>query len=104
MVENLNLNGLNVTYCYDEFHIQLDKPLSEQIWELNEDIIQLQIDNKYTIDLGYYPSHSLNGKFKVCIIKDLEWSNPIWIKTCKSQNILFNLLQEAIDVVKKLSL
>jgi len=104
MVENLNLNGLNVTYCYDEFHIQPDKPLSEQIWELNEDIIQLQIDNGYTIDLGYYPSNSLKGKFKVYIIKDSDWSNPIWIKTCKSQNILLNLLQEAIDEVKKLSI
>jgi hypothetical protein len=102
LLETLNLKGLNISYCYNEYHIRLDKPLSEQIWELNEDILQLQIEDKYIIDLGYYPSHSLKGRFKIVVIKDYDWSSPIWIKTCKNPDFLVKHVQEAVDVVKDL--
>jgi hypothetical protein len=102
VLETLNLKGLNISYCYNEYHIRLDKPISEQIWELNEDILQLQIDDKYIIDLGYYPSHSLKGRFKIVVIKDYDWSSPIWIKTCRNPDFLVKHVQEAVDVVKDL--
>jgi len=103
MIERLDTKGLFLTYHYDSFNIELDRPLAEQLDELDEDIIQLEVDNTYIINLGYYPSHTIEGEFQVKIMKQFDWKQAIWTKTSKTPHGLLAILQEAVNEVKKLT-
>ena len=103
MIERLDTKGLFLTYHYDSFNIDLDKPLAEQLDELDEDIIQLEMDDDYIVNLGYHPSHTIKGEFKVEIIKKFNREQTLWTKTSKTPHGLFAILQEAVNKVKKLT-
>lgn len=100
MIDELNLNGVNVEY--NEFHIDFSKPLSEQIWELNEDLLQFSIGENYIVDVGYYPSNELNGRFKIVSIKDYDWENPVIIRNCSDYQSLVADIQAVINKTKEL--
>ena len=63
--------------------IDINKRIDEQIWSLKEDLLQLGFYNKkIIIDVGWTNEFELNGCFKILVIKDLDWDNPL-----KTQNV-----------------
>lgn len=98
MIERLNLGNAKV--LYNELNINLKKPLSEQIWELNEDLLQLSVGSNIIVDVGYYPSHSLNGRFKVMVIEEGNWENPLITTLCDKPDLLVDCIQEVLNKVK----
>lgn len=101
MIEKLDLDGVKVDY--NEFHIDFTKPLSEQIWELNEDLLQFSIGENYIVDVGYYPSNELKGKFKIVSIKDYDWEHPVIIRNCSDYQSLVMDIQAVINKTKELN-
>lgn len=87
---------------YDEFSIDFDKPLVEQIYSLNEDIYLVKYMDKYLLDLGWYPEHNINGYFVVQIIYEEQWNKPIYYAKCRSKLDLFYEMNKAILYVEKL--
>jgi hypothetical protein len=102
LLDKLDLEGFKINYTYNDFRITIDKPIFEQLMDLDEDILQLQIDDKYTIDLGYYPEHTLNGRFKIFIVSEHNWTNPVWEKSFVEPNLIIEYFQEAVDIVKNM--
>lgn len=101
LIDKLNVEGVRITFNNLDT-ICLDKPLSEQLYVLKEDLLQLEIGEDYLIDVGYYPEFSLDGEFKVLIIKGNDWSEPFRVKSCKTPELLIEYVQEAInEIVKK---
>jgi hypothetical protein len=84
------------------FRIEEFKPLKEQIWELNEDILQAVYSdnegNHYTLDLGWYPEFDINGHFTICLIKNYDWENPLMKVNCDTASLRGNL-KKFIDYI-----
>lgn len=80
---------------YNVFKIDDKKPLKEQIWELNEDILQATyIDsegNNYLLDIGWYPEFNVRGHFIIYIIKNYDWENPLVKQGCTISNFRSSL-------------
>ena len=74
-------------------------PLSEQLESLTEDLIQIEYDNGYLIDIGWYPEYDAEGNFIVQLIKDYNWENPIYKQGCKEDKQLKKILLKAIEKI-----
>ncbi|HEX7446116.1 MAG TPA: hypothetical protein VF306_01150 [Pirellulales bacterium] len=76
MIDQTDLAGGNVAY-YD-FHVDLQRPLGEQLDELKEDLIQAEYhDLDVVLDVGWYPSFSPDGRFVVQLVKAQDWRSPL---------------------------
>ncbi|MBR6149647.1 MAG: hypothetical protein IKQ25_00045 [Lachnospiraceae bacterium] len=62
---------------YNTFNIDFDKLFETQVDELNEDLIQVEYDGNYILDIGWYPEGDFNGKILTQLIHNNEWDNPI---------------------------
>lgn len=87
---NINLPTGKVTLNDIEF--LSEEPLINQLDNLKEDLYQAQMDN-YILDIGWYPEFDINGCFKVFVIKDFDWSNPISIM----ESISYQQLEKDIE-------
>jgi hypothetical protein len=97
----LNINLRNGIIAYDEFNIDPNLSLQDQIIELQEDLLQIQYDNNIVVDVGWYPELDPSGKFIIYIIKDSDWDSPLYKKVVKLKNIATEL-QKAIDLIPTL--
>ena len=86
---------------YDDFQINPDMALEKQIFSLKEDMFQVSFCDKYLIDIGWNPEFNLNGNFKIRIIKNFDWSNPIYFKQTNNLNTLDKSVKECIEIVKQ---
>jgi hypothetical protein len=55
----------------------------EHLWEFKEDILQLEYEEKRTLDLGWHPEFNPEGKYKLLLIDSTnkeqpDWENPIY--------------------------
>lgn len=96
MLENINLRNARITFN-DLIYLNTDIPLIEQLDNLKEDLLQIEVNQDFIVDVGFYPEFSSEGEFKVQLIKDYDWGSPILIGQCKEVPILAQLIQEAID-------
>lgn len=85
---------------FDDMQIDENASLDSQIDNLKEDLYQVNYDDKYIIDVGWFPSFSLNGHFRVVIIKDFDWESPIFQKKCRTFIELREFVEEAANIAK----
>ncbi len=86
--------------------IKSNTPLNEQKWELKLDLLQMVCkNNTIIIDVGWYPDHDINGTFRIKIIENSNWSNPLLVKETKDfielEEILRDLAITYCDVLVK---
>ena len=68
--------------------------------EFEEDLLQVQFFNeKYILDVGWYPHIGRNGKFKVYVIKNSDWQNPLFIKSDNTINDLITTIKQGIKCI-----
>ena len=77
---NINLDDKifkpgNVTY--NSFNIAFDIPFSQQEDSLNEDLVQVEYENGYVIDIGWYPEMDPKGSLIIQLIHDHDWNKPV---------------------------
>lgn len=85
---------------YNDFDIDINLPFEQQIFSLKEDLLQVNYDDKYLIDIGWAPEFDTKGKFKIRIINDLDWSSPIYFKQTNSVKKLYELTCDCIEIIK----
>lgn len=86
---------------YNEFHFDFNLPFSEQEDSLMEDLLQVEYENGYLIDLGWYPEYDENGKFILQLIKNDNWKKPIYKKQSRDWEQIKKSLLKAINIIQE---
>lgn len=76
MFQNLSINKGIIRLNDCDFDIN-DKLENLYHNSLKEDLLQIEFDNSYLIDVGWYPEFDKNGKFIILLVKNNDWDNPI---------------------------
>lgn len=97
MLELINFKSGKITY--DEFNIDFNRPLRMQLDSLKEDLLQVEYDKGYIIDLGWYPEFDENGCFVVYVIRNFEWHMPIFEKRASTKFELKQFVEEAVRLI-----
>ncbi|WP_308640933.1 hypothetical protein [Paenibacillus nuruki] len=88
---------------FNDFDLNSAVPLNEQIWSLKEDILQVEYSNEYILDVGWvHDFDAEKGCFKLVIIKQEDWLNPIFVWKTKSVRQLYNYMNEAVSKLELL--
>ncbi|MFG1173928.1 hypothetical protein AAFN90_10085 [Erwiniaceae bacterium CAU 1747] len=90
-------NGGVVTF--DDFPIEEERSLENYIDDLKEDMFQVEFPKGYVLDIGWRPSFEIKGKFYVVLIKDFNWSEPIYSATAKSVIELKGKINKALGIL-----
>ena len=99
MFEKINF-GKGIVNQYIDFNISIDSSLYEIIDLLKEDLIQVSYINNYILDLGWYPEFDTNGLFRLVIIDNHDWGNPIIKKECRDLSVLKLYIVECINYIQ----
>lgn len=55
---------------------------------LTEDLVQIEYENGYLIDLGWYPEYDSYGELLVQVIKNYDWESPIYKEQSRDEKQL----------------
>lgn len=98
MFKNFNFHPGHVTF--DDFNIDINKSLSEQICSLKEDLFQVSFFNdKYIIDIGWTNDFDIDGRFRIEIIKDKDWNKPLFSKETVNTTELYQYAKSALELI-----
>ena len=96
-IKELNLFGGSY---YGNTYLKLNIPLEDQRECLTEDICQIEYKEKNSvIDIGWYPNYAEitnDSHFKVYIIQNSDWENPIAAYSCYDISELKSIIEMAI--------
>lgn len=66
----------NAILKYCDFNINPNQELYSQLEKLKEDLVQVWFNNtNFTLDIGFYPSFSLEWKIIISLINNDDWNN-----------------------------
>lgn len=100
MFENINF-GIGVDKKYNDFYVNKEISLKEQVDLLKEDLFQISYKNNHIIDVGWYPEFSAEGNFRIVVVKDYNWDAVIIEKKCKDLNTLEQFMEECVKIVQE---
>lgn len=87
--------------CWSGFELNETVSLEEQIWSLKLDILLVDYGDNYCLDFGWLPEFDIiEGAFRLMIVKDENFQNPIFIRRTKELSELHSLFIEAINFVE----
>ena len=101
MIEQADFAGGSVVFW--DFHIAPHRPLSEQINELKEDLIQVAYRGDILIDVGWYPEFSADGNFIVQLIRNEDWASPLMKFDAPSVESLRACVERCVEKAKQLA-
>ena len=80
---------------YEEFHLTDSKEWAEQLDDLNEDLLQVEFPGNVILDIGWYPMGDPKGQFKVKVIRDFDWEQPIFYAKVSTLGVLRSVVEAA---------
>lgn len=98
MINDLDFSPGKITH--NDLKLDENVPLKNQVDVLKEDLLQVNYNDKYIIDVGWYPEFDENGNFKIYVIEDFNWSYPKIIKKSKTLDGLILDLVKCINYVR----
>lgn len=102
MLGNIDF-GEGVVRKYIDLLFDEDSSLADIIDDLKEDLIQIEYDDGYIIDVGWYPEFDPMGNFKLVLIKDYDWENALFYTEFNTVEALNSNLRQCIQMVKTMS-
>ncbi len=96
---NIDFSKKNGTIIFDDFNIFEEISLAKQINELKEDMLQIDFPNGYILDIGWRPSFEIDGAFKLLLIKDYNWDDPVYSDSLTSVSELKISIKKAIEKI-----
>lgn len=88
---------------FDDFDIDPSISFEEQELSYKEDIIQMNFGKSIIVDVGWYPEFESDGSFMIRIIRNEDWTKPVYKQRCKTLEEMKKYLQEAVDLADSLS-
>jgi hypothetical protein len=73
--------------------------LKNQQLVLSEDMLQIEVSDQITFDIGWYSKPNGNGTFIVFIIKDEDWESPLFKKKCYSLKTLKKAIAKCAEML-----
>lgn len=99
--DDIDWRGGEVTY-WSLDRLGQEKPSEDNRWMLlDEDQAQIQYGDSHVLDVGWYPSSSLSGAFRVRVIRDRDWEQPLFDCRAISADGLSGALGKAIEFVSR---
>ncbi len=98
-VQGLNIGCGKILYC--DFDIKAEIPLEEQIFSLQEDMIQIAFGDRFTLDVGWYPEMNPEGQFSVVAIIDEDWENLLSKINCRTLAELKRAIEKTVKLIDK---
>ena len=86
--------GWKIQYnSFTEYDIEIHG--LNDLLELNEDLLQLYNEKaNLIIDLGWYPSHSIDGNYILRLVKNYKWDCPLEQITSKSKREIIACIEK----------
>ncbi|KXS42102.1 hypothetical protein HWN40_04620 [Methanolobus zinderi] len=98
MFEDIEFKSKSPIYNPEKYI--LGRNLDEQ--DLDEDLFQVNYDIediRYTIDVGWYPAFSLDGSFRIVVVKNCNWEDFLYDKRTRDYEQLHRYMEECVDIV-----
>lgn len=88
---------------FTSYDPEVDFTEERNLFNLTEDLLQIEFDySNLIIDLGWYGENSSNkGEFKIYVIENQDWDNPIKTKNSKSQKAITKKLELILLEIRK---
>ncbi|WP_159514027.1 MULTISPECIES: hypothetical protein [Enterobacter] len=96
---NIDFSVKKGDIVFNEFSLKKDIPLSKQLDELKEDMLQVEFPDGYILDVGWRPSFDVNGKFYIYLIKDCNWEEPVYSGSAEDVELLELKVKHAINKI-----
>lgn len=90
---SISLQGGQLTYA--ELAL-LD--LDDEAW-WKEDLLQVEYQGGFLLDVGWYGDEQDGGEFQVCVIRESDWSSPAFQCSVMDRDTLLPVLEQAIQWV-----
>lgn len=92
-----------IQHCFTTYDPETAYSEERNCLNLTEDLLQIEFANLHIIvDLGWYGEVVTNdGCFKIFVVKNRDWENPLRIEASKSQKIITEKLTQILIGVKK---
>ena len=97
-----NIDFKSGKIVYNEFQIDFAKEYTQQQECLQEDLVQVTYAQNYLLDVGWYPEYESEGEFVVQIIKNQNWSEPVYKKSSKKEDELMKNLNDAVEIIESI--
>lgn len=68
--------------------IGADLPLSAQVELLKEDLAQIVYEGGIVVDVGWYPDGAWEGTFRVSVVRDGDWDQPLFVEDAATIGLL----------------
>lgn len=96
LIKNFLEELFNGNIIYDDLsELNEDLAYEDQIFCFKEDLLQIEHkDRQYLLDVGWRPEFNLKGFFKIVVIKNDDWQNPLYEKRAANISDLKTILQE----------
>lgn len=85
-----------------ENSVAFAKEYTQQQECLQEDLVQVTYAQNYLLDVGWYPEYESEGEFVVQIIKNQNWSEPVYKKSSKKEDELMKNLNDAVEIIESI--
>ncbi len=69
---------------------------------LGEDLIQVVLDRGTIVDVGWYPEFSRDGCFRLLIVADQNWLEPVQLTECRTLAELKEAFTKCLDFARAL--
>jgi hypothetical protein len=80
--------------------LNLEDSLGEQVESLKEDLFQATFSKDRILDIGWYPSFDVTGRFHVKLIENYDWDNPLFSETANDFDDLLIVVESAVKKTK----
>ena len=99
LLKSIDYKSGNIKFMENE--LVFEDYIVKQLIFLREDLLQVEFDfGKYILDIGWYPSFEENGAFHVIVVKNANWSTPIYNTQTTVLANLQQTIQAAVDALE----
>jgi len=95
--------GKFVKHDFHSYNPENDFTEEKNLLYLKEDLLQIEFEKlNLILDLGWYGEiTNNNGSFKIFVIKNHDWENPLKIESSKSQKVINAKLNNILVEINK---
>jgi hypothetical protein len=79
------------------------RPLTAQLDQLTEDLVQVSYPGGIVLDVGWYPDCAAQGEFAVYVVHRDDWQQPFFHERARTIAALVELVRAAVLVAEERS-